>query len=316
MKATFTTLLIFFSISVFSQGNIAKSFKVYEEYNYIKMKSYSPPNTKTAINASKNDSLSNLMKQENKDKKREYRKMKRDNAWDVNSVSFYGGGNIFGILTANKDSTRSAAPTGEIGLNITTNRMNWEIIYTVSDMELVEIQNIDQYGSFLLNPMQSKQTFALNVRRNFGNMTGISSLISVGSSKWKFENADPVNASVFLFKPGFYWMPFSKDKDDSSFNEKIENSFGILFTASPTYRTILGDYERGSYSINGNILKNRGYWGMELSFVTIINNLKLSLQYNLNDKTGLNINGFSGNQFSITAAINTDVISLYKKTKK
>lgn len=226
-----------------------------------------------------------------------------DDFTNVTSVSVYGGGSLFGILTNDPESKSEVGPSGIIGLNFTSTRASYNLFYSYNDKEVKNINSIDALGSILMNPNTSGQSFSFGGTAALCKFGGICLSTVFVDNSWQIDSITTIDASPVMFKCGFYFSPFN-------FDVLTENSVQFIIKMQYAHRSILGDFSNTERQLYGVPYTHRGYNGIDISANFYMNSVELFTQFSLNDQIEPVVTGFSGSQVVLGINLSSDLIKL------
>lgn len=232
------------------------------------------------------------------------KKINFDDWRKIESVSFYGGGSLLGLLTNDKESRSGVNPSGSLGLNFSSSKASFNIFYSYNDKETLDILNLGQLGNVLMNPNTSGQSFAFSALASLNSCMGLCFKTVIVDNNWRLDSTTTIDATPLMIKGGVYFKPFD-------FGVLTENDVQFIIKLQYANRSILGDFNnKKEHLINGDIFHIRGYNGLDMSFNLFINSVELYAQFSINDKAAPTIPGFSGNQFLLGVNISSDLIKM------
>ncbi len=225
----------------------------------------------------------------------------------VREASIYGGGALFGIATKSENSNNTTNISGSIGMNFRTDNFICDIFYSYNGKDTLELKKIAVFGSALMNPGIRGQSGSFSVRAFLNPRYGIRCKVVAVNHSWTIDNDEQLDASIALLKAGLFVFPFD-------FGEvKDNNNIDLMCGLSWTHRGILGDFGNADRYIDGNLIKPRGYNGIDLSAEFILNNIIILGQYSWNGKAkgqDFDITGFTGNQITFGVNITGDFVKI------
>jgi len=128
MKNIWTIILLFFTTSCFGQ-------------EYLK--------TTSVFSKVKRDTVS------------QKKKKGKGNEWiQVDSFTIYGGGALLGLINNNDSTGQATTPSGSIGLNFVTEKINCSIFFSYNGRKTIEVNTLNRLGLALLNPNRAGQSLS------------------------------------------------------------------------------------------------------------------------------------------------------------
>lgn len=299
MKQFLGIILICLSVSSLGQGLPKMSLNVLSESDKIR----------DSV-AELRSNFSTLGIEDRESQLKELRKFKKDNWVKVKHFSIYGGGALESLISGrNSDSiNESTSTTGNIGFIIVTNRVSCDITYSYNGKEVVQMNSLGQFGSSLLNPKLSGQSFSVSIVSRLYESVGLFGNLQVSNNIWETDSSTSIAASPIICRLGLCWNPFDFQSD----------KYALTINANYTHRSILGDYNNNSQIIDGFVIEPRGYNGFDASVNFYLNSIRFVFQYSQNldgklersDAESITIPGFTGGQVTIGIVISGNVINL------
>lgn len=233
--------------------------------------------------------------------------------FEVKYFSIYGGGALESLLSGDKEDSinETTSTTGSIAFGLATNRISCDILYSYNGREQISMNSLGQFGSTLMNPNLSGQSFSISVVTKLIENVGLFGSYQVADNVWQIDSITRIAAAPMVSRLGLCWNPF----DFGDENENIK----FVITANYTHRRILGDFNNGDRIIAGNQVHPRGYNGFDFSANLYLSDVRFIFQYsqNIDSKLALkngtgeiNIPGFSGAQVTFAVVVSGNIINL------
>jgi len=250
--------------------------------------------------------IPNFIAKKSTDSLKNISKNKGEEWFKVNSGFLYGGGLLYGIITADENVEESTSPGGSIGFNFQTNRLATSLFFTYNGDKTIDIDNLSQFGAVLMNPYQGGQSISLSVMGNLdkeNSKYGFVTSFLAADNIWKIDENTEIEASPILAKLGFFYFPFEFD-----FNNNVNIGLELKYT----HRAIYGDFGNNDQVIDGTTIKRIGYNGLEFSLNTYLNKVKLFFNFSVNGAGDVELPGLTGNQLTFGIDVLGDIFKLKK----
>lgn len=221
--------------------------------------------------------------------------------WKVDSAYLYGGGSLLSVITNNDDSDLN--PSGSLGFNFQTKRIVFNLYYSYSSRNVIQMDSLYKLSSQLLQPSTGGHSLSVSSYCMLRKWIGINLFTSASDSFWRLSDSTKVDASPFILGLGVKLVPFN-------FENIKSNKLGFYLNASFTHRSILGDFRNGSYTIGNQLINQGGYNGFDFSANFVFDNLEFYTRYTLNPKDKYVIPGFTGSQLAFGVNLTGKVIKL------
>lgn len=215
------------------------------------------------------------------------RKSKRDSWLKMDSLSIYGAGSLYGLVSASEQEEGSTSSTGSLGFNFSSERLNGNLFFSYNGKKDIEMTSIEQFGLAIMNPNQAGQAISFSLEGRLIERFGVTSSFLAVDNNWQLKDSTSIDSSPYQLKVGTYLEPFDFPSS--------KNTVRFIIKLNYTHRGIFGDFGNSSHVIDGRIIEPKGYNGVDFSTNLIFNNVELFFQLSHNSKED-DIPGFSGPQ--------------------
>lgn len=232
----------------------------------------------------------------------------------VKDFSIYGGGALQRLLSAKRNDSINelTSTTGSLAFGLTTRKISCEILYSFNGKEVIQMTSLGQFGSSLMNPNLSGQSFSISVVSNLINYVGLYGSLQVADNFWQTDSTTSISAAPMIARLGICWNPFDFGED----NDNIR----FILTAGYVHRSIKGDFNNKDQIISGITIHPRGYNGFDFAANLYLRDLRFIFQYsqNIDSKIYGNngdlivIPGYSGGQVSFAIVVTGNIIHMVR----
>lgn len=228
----------------------------------------------------------------------------------VHKVSIYGGGSLFGLVTGDDELDEGTSPSGSLGINFATQRIQGSLYYSYNGRQTVNLSTLGQLGNSLMNPNLSGQSLTLGLTARVRSYFGANASIRIADNLWQLDDETNIDASPMVIKIGGYYSPFIFNKERLNDNELI-----LLLGVHYVNRSILGDFRNQDIDIEGLRVNDKGYNGLDISANAFLNAVHMYVQISINGDDDILIPGYSGTQVTFGINVTGNLISLTGKKK-
>lgn len=227
----------------------------------------------------------------------EEKQLKHDQWLRMDSLSFYGAGSLFGLVSSADQEEVNTSPTGSLGFNFSSQRINGNLFFSYNGKKNIEMRSIEQFGIAILNPNIAGQAINLSLQARALKKAGFNLSFLAVDNTWQINDSTTIESSPYLVKWGLYLEPFVFPT--------TRNTVRLILKLNYTHRGIFGDFGNTERVIDNRTIKPKGYNGLDFSTNLVFNNVELFFQLSSHSKKE-DIPGFSGPQvfFGINVAGN------------
>ncbi|NND77868.1 MAG: hypothetical protein HKN39_06765 [Flavobacteriales bacterium] len=219
----------------------------------------------------------------------------------VNSVSIYGGGTLLSQVTSKSSEDNASSPSGSLGMNLTTEKIVFDIFYSYNSKQEVEMNDLNSFGNTLMSPDLGGQSVSMKASTWFTENFGLQGSLNIIDSNWNIDSLI-IDASPTIARLGLAVRPFMIETDN--------NNVDLLFTVNYSHRAILGDFNNNTQTIGTQNIDKRGYNGFDFRANLILNSVKIYTQLSTNAKGDFDIPGFTGTQVLFGIDVTGEFIKL------
>ena len=220
-----------------------------------------------------------------------------DDWFKIESINLYGGGSLLGLVTADSSIEDATSPTGSVGINFSTKRISCNLFFSYNGRKSTDVKDLSKLGNALMNPNLGGQSFTFSALGRINKFIGFSTSFQIADNIWQISNTEEIDASPLIGRIGFYVRPF-----DFGTNKEGNNDINLTLNIHYSHRSILGDFNNNTQTIDSQEIKPRGYNGIDFSINTYLNSVHLFVQFSSNKTKKFDIPGFTGSQ--VTFGIN------------
>lgn len=188
---------------------------------------------------------------------------------------------------------------------------------TVASGDSTNINNRRDYGSYILNPISSKQSIYADANVYFGEtykakydfipivfgkiISGMNVRLVASNSVWKYNDTTSHLGGLY-FRAGLFheFIPNNYRVVDAGSDDDGKSKYSIFIGAHFSHRGIIGDISNSTNeafrtSVLGS--KQRSYNGLELNFGFRLNNIRAEFQVPMLRPTSNSVEGLTDTQF-------------------